>query len=454
MNGRIYLFSAVLIIFTVIGLLIFLRPTYSAIEKRNLSEFPKFTLSSFLDGSYFTGISTWYADTFPMRENLLSANAKFESYFGLRTEEFVGGGGVADDIPDSYVPSTEKDTEKQTEKNDHPDETDAHQTAAQTETESQTQTETETESETYADGAIHVKPDQFGSIYITGGRAFSVCYFNLSSSNRYIEALNHVAERLDGKAQVYDILAPTSVGVGLDLDMQKAIDSSNQQEIFDYIYNALDPRIKKVEVLQTLIHHNTEYLYFNTDHHWTALGAYYAYTEFCKAKGIEAHPLDYFETMEFDGFLGSFYSNSGQSESLRNNPDTVIAYLPHGTNDLVFVDNKGQQIAWNVIYDVSYYDRGAKYSCFVAGDQVYASIHNPEITDGSSCAVVKESYGNAFIPFLVDHYEYVHILDYRYFNRNIPDFVIEQGIQDLIIINNTEAIGSDTRTSEIWNILQ
>ena len=35
--------------------------------------------------------------------------------------------------------------------------------------------------------------------------------------------------------------------------------------------------------------------------------------------------------------------------------------------------------------------------------------------NGKSIVVVKESYGNAFVPFLIPHYEHIYVVDERYF---------------------------------------
>ena len=80
-------------------------------------------------------------------------------------------------------------------------------------------------------------------------------------------------------------------------------------------------------------------------------------------------------------------------------------------------------------------------------------IENPEIRDGSSCLVLKESYGNCFVPFLVDHYETVYVVDFRYANVNVVDYVKEKNIQDLIIMNNITIIGSDKVASTIAGLL-
>ena len=71
------------------------------------------------------------------------------------------------------------------------------------------------------------------------------------------------------------------------------------------IQNKMSDKVKIVDAYDTLMQHREEYEYYRTDHHWTTLGAYYAYTDFCKAKGIEPEELDSYDTKKFDGFLGS-----------------------------------------------------------------------------------------------------------------------------------------------------
>ena len=268
--------------------------------------------------------------------------------------------------------------------------------------------------------------------------------------------ISNAQEKLDGTADVYTILVPTTIGINLSEDMQEQLNSANQKDAIDYIYsgiNQTNSKVKTVEIFDTLKSHNSVYIYFRTDHHWTALGAYYSYVEFCDVKGIDATPVEDYETMEFTGFLGSFYSSSNQAASLRDNPDTVIAYIPQSTNDMVFCNTDGIEYEWNVIYDVSSWESSTKYSTFTAGDNYFGQIHNPTMNDGSACVVIKESFGNAFVPFLVDHYEYVYIVDYRYFhnyyqyNNSVCALVEDKGITDVIFINNVEAMDSKNKVS-------
>ena len=192
--------------------------------------------------------------------------------------------------------------------------------------------------------------------------------------------------------------------------------------------------------------HRSEYIYFRTDHHWTALGAYYAYREFCGAKGITPHSLSEYEVSQFDGFLGSFYNDAGKPDIMKNDPDTVTAYHPISTEARMQYVNKktgnenDELTPGKVIYDESDAAASLKYGTFITGDNPYTVIENPDLSDGSKCVVVKESFGNAFVPFLVDHYQTVYVIDYRYYSGSVSDFAKTNGVTDVIFINNLSAI--------------
>lgn len=408
MRMTIRIFFGLLLVFGFIGFLFPLRPKESDVEKRELTKFPKPTVSTFLNGEFFNGISTWYADTFPFRETLITANSKFKKLYGITTEELYGDVVEGDDIPDA----------------------DAEITATPIPTATPTPA---------PDGTIHDEPEKAGAIYVADNRGFEIYGFSREGADAYIMMMNSVAEQLKGVANVYDILVPTSIAVNLDLENQEKIGSSDQGKAFEYVYGHLDSSIKPVPVMDTLKAHNSEYLYFKTDHHWTADGAYYAYQELMKAKGMEPAPLSSFTKQSFDGFIGSFYSYSKQSDVLKNNPDTVNAYVP-AVNSMTYKTSDGQEITGQVVADATEYSAGNKYLCFIAGDQPYEKIENPNITDGSSCVVIKESYGNAFVPFLVNSYQTVHVIDYRYYQDNLISFVKENNVQDVIYLNNANAL--------------
>ena len=82
-----------------------------------------------------------------------------------------------------------------------------------------------------------------------------------------------------------------------------------------------------------------------------------------------------------------------------------------------------------------------------------STIENPDLSDGSSCLVVKESFGNAFVPFLVDNYQTVYVVDYRYYPEGITGLIQEKGIQDVIFLNNISAATTDSLVQNIEEII-
>lgn len=212
--------------------------------------------------------------------------------------------------------------------------------------------------------------------------------------------------------------------------------------------------MKTVDIYDSLMEHRNEYIYFRTDHHWTALGAYYAYEDFCAVKGITPEAIDSYETSEFDNFLGSFYFNdTDECEQLGKTPDVVTAYHPNMDAIMHIEDSRGVKYDSKVIYDESNAAASLKYSCFIAGDNPYTEIVNNELTDGSSCVVVKESYGNSFIPFLVDHYQTIYVLDYRYWTGSVSELAAEKGVDDVIFINNLSMIRNKNLVGKLYRLI-
>lgn len=440
-----YFFAALLAISI---LLIPIRPKESDLEKRELAKFPGFSLSGIVTGSWFSDVDTWFSDTFPFREFLLSCQSGVEKLYGLKGEELYGSTGQGDEIPETselapiLLPSdnsVEAEASPETE-NAETSEQVQDGTADVSDPASQSQNTVPETEEPTVDGTIHNQGEVAGTVYIADNRGFEIYYFSNSSAVYYASMLNTVHAILGDSITIYDMLAPTSFAVCLDEETQASLGGSNTRDAFNYTYSMLDPAIVQVPVLDTLVKHNAEYVYYNTDHHWTQLGAYYAYREFCKAKGVTAHDITEFKESQYPNFLGTFYSYSNQSEALGNNPDTLFTYTPNGTNECIISDGQGYDYTYPVVDDATEYSTGGKYSAFIGGDHALTTINNPSITDGSSCVVVKESYGNAFVPFLVDHYQTVYVVDYRYYTNNLTTFIQQNNVSDVIFLNNADAI--------------
>ena len=422
------IFAFIMLLGGIVGIMFFFRPDASEVEKRKLAEFPKPTLSSFLNGEYFYDLSLWYSDTYPMRDGLIAADQKIERLYGITPSTMlVGSRKISDDIPD--IDEAQADSG-----NEQPQEVEQISAPDSRAMESEIQKQIQQ------------------NLYVKDGAAYSLYYYDQTAADIYTSALSKAAGELEGKTNVYSILVPNNSGAMLSDRELEALGGADQEQAIDYYYS-LSEGVKTVDTIKTLREHNDEYLYFRTDHHWTQLAAYYVYQNFCEEKGIRPNELSDFQKMTFSPFLGTFYQEL-QNEDMAANPDFVDAYIPMATNDMTYWETDGSQVNWHVIQDVTGWNKNSLYSCFIGGDKPLVQINNPNLSDGSSCVVVKESYGNSFVPFLVDHYQTVYVIDFRYTKNNVMDFVQEHNVQDLIIINNISIIASENVATTIAGLLE
>lgn len=462
---RITVVSVIIILLMITGFLIFLRPAESDLEKRKLAVFPTPTLAAVLNGSFFMDISKWYADTYPLREKMIAFQSNTEDLYGIRNTVIYGDTGQkADAIPKEdgeTAPiisdiAVEEDSDKtsnvnvteslQDGNNERASSTGSVQNSvsdgsiqAENKEAANRQEMAKEDEKPAKDGTLKVQPEVAGTVYIAENRGFTLYYFYKKGADLYASMLNTVAKKIGNSATIYDIVVPNSFGVNLDEDIQKNMNTSNQGEAINYIYKKLNKSIKTVETYNQLRNHNSEYLYFKTDHHWTALGAYYVYRSFCETKGIHPHELGDYKKKKFPDFLGSFYAYSNQSKALKKNPDTVEAYIPIATNKEKITPREGKPYQYDIISDANKFSSANKYLAFIGGDQPLIEINNPKLKDDSSCIIIKESYGNAFVPFLVDHYQYVYVVDYRYYTGDVAKVAAKHTNTDIIFLNNTAA---------------
>lgn len=419
------------------GLLWFARPKTSELENRTLTTFPAFSISTLLNGGWFNEVSTWYSDTFPGRESLLSAGLGFKNMYGLKqTEGVLTAGTTADELPPVDGSDSSTSSQKTFSRTEVPD--------------------------------LYIPTEDVQNRIMQGtmvkdGAVYSGCYFVQESAEAWFDLINRTADSLDGITTVYSVLVPNNSGVMLTEEEYQQLGGTDQKQEIEYYYSNYSDKIRPVETVDTLREHNNEYLYFRTDHHWTPLGAYYVYQNFCKTKGIEPAALESFESYTFEPFSGSYASQFPNLDLIK---DSVTGYVPKGTNDLIYYPAdpttgkvapvlEGEYVEAKVFNtNEALFGEQGQYMRFVAGDQGLAVIDNPEIEDGSSCLIVKESFGNCFIPFLVDHYDKVYIADFRYNTGPLVQFCKDNQVTDLILFNNIQLIGSQNVVATYENILQ
>ncbi|MCQ2449987.1 MAG: DHHW family protein [Clostridia bacterium] len=422
-----------------VALMPFFRTKKSEIEHRSKSQlqaFPKLTVSSLFSGEFFDGLSIWYSDTFPARDTLLRLNQTFRnSSFGGKTRLYgTQESEQADDIPDA-VPEQPEETEPEEVLKPQP----------------------------FKDVAPG-KVETVGALLVVDDAAYELYNFGKECADKYAGTVNHLADLLDGKAKVYSMLIPTSIDVMLSPKMLEKynVNSSYQHKAIEYIYQSISSKVTTVDLYPYLEAHRSEYLYFRTDHHWTANGAFYGYQALMKTLGKTPFELDHYTELKYEGFLGTFYSGSKMDPQLKKHPDTVYAYMPQDVQTFestYMVNNKSYHSdSTPIIQDADRMSANNKYIAFMGGDRVLDIIRNPQITDGSTCTVVKDSYSNCLIPFLVDHYQTIYVVDPREFpkadKRKLVEFVNETGSQEVFVINNVSATRQKGFINDLINLIE
>lgn len=269
------------------------------------------------------------------------------------------------------------------------------------------------------------------SIILQGDRAMEIYGVAPNSLKSYAGVISDFAKRVP-KANVYVLLAPTSIEFYGPESYKTG--SHSQAKGISIAYDALSgDNIKSVDALSEISKHTSDYIYFRTDHHWTARGAYYAYVAFCQTAGLTPTKLEDHKTGRIDGFVGTMYTYTS-AQVLADNPDYVEYFYPLSeASGMIYSDASMANGRSMKIITENVSNRN-KYLTFLEGDNPLEKITTSN-KNGKKVVVIKESYGNAFAPFLIDHYEEVYVVDPRKVDMNLKSFVFDNGITDVIFIN-------------------
>ena len=212
----------------------------------------------------------------------------------------------------------------------------------------------------------------------------------------------------------------------------------NQCDYIKSTYDAMNAGIKKADCIGVMANHRGEYMFYRTDHHWTSLGAYYASVAFCEANGITPKELNTYETVVNTGFIGTLYmySYNPKPQSILANPDYTVGHLPQSDYEMTYT-------SYGVTYNGTAINKDSVTyaSMFICGDQALTRTVTENHT-GRKLLVFKESYGNAFVPYMIDYFDEIIVLDIRMDAGSTESIINQYGITDALIINNIQAVSS------------
>lgn len=270
-------------------------------------------------------------------------------------------------------------------------------------------------------------------IYVWNKIGYELFGSDDARAQNYAQTINGFADKFGSSVKVYDMIVPNHTEMGLPQRLKDSdAPSTSQADNIKAAYAALSDKVTPINCYNRLAEHNTDYVYFKSDHHWTGLGAYYAYTAFADTNDLPVLSLDDCKEQKIDGFTGSFTNSADGLDS-----DTVSYWkFPYNvTMDITQADGSSAS------YDSPYYeaaeDGSNTYGVFIMGDNALTVLKSASknAAAGKKIAVVKESYGNAFVPYLTNNYEEVHVIDFRYFKHNLVDYCKTNGIDEVLFMN-------------------
>ncbi|MBE7045981.1 MAG: hypothetical protein E7396_01050 [Ruminococcaceae bacterium] len=383
------------------------RSVVSERENRKLAEFPKFSISSLLDGTFTSDINVYFSDTVPNRDHLTEQSAAIKDKSGFR----VGGIKI-------HKPVT--------------DETNQQQKAV--------------EEEINEDGVKEIKKTEANinlddnatlgrnGILVSGTRGLMLFGGDKTAGKNYAEVVNEYKRQLGENVNVYCVPIPTSIEFYCPPSYKDQ--TISELDSINNILGNLEDGIKGVDVYTPLSKHCDEEIYFRTDHHWAPLGAYYAAESFAKVAKVDFKKLDDYEKVVKKGFVGTLYNFSGDIV-LKQNPEDFVYYKPK-----------------NVEYTTTYYPPYSMdmptsgdffqeydnvspllYNTFMGGDDHITHVHS-NVNNGRRLVIFKDSYGNAFSSFIIGSFEDLYVIDMRYFQLNSIEFMKKYQITDVAFVNN------------------
>ncbi len=179
-----------------------------------------------------------------------------------------------------------------------------------------------------------------------------------------------------------------------------------------------------------------EEVMYRTDHHWTTLGAYYAYVAIMEHWGMEALPIEAF-TVEVasEEFYGTTWRSAGMKWIA---PDRMEFFRFEGDESYTMtIEGKSETIEG--FYDRSYLEKTDKYSAYIAGNNSLVTIEKNGDEERERLLIIKDSYGHALAPFLAYHFD-LEIIDPRYYRFETLAHATETGCTRALIIENMDSL--------------
>lgn len=383
------------------------KQTFSENENRALASWPVYSFDTLKDGSYMSGIQTYLSDHFPLRDPFMTLKTKYEMLTG---REEINDIYLAKDgyyIEAYKTPKQQKKIITQFQKLQDAITTDAKENVRVM--------LVPTAISTYNAKLPSCAPDR-GVL-------------------RQVDTMNEIYAALPNMQKV---------------DAWGALQTAAAQETTDRPLASGDADGAQPVAKAEDADHDTstaDGLYYHTDHHWTTHGAYVGYQAYCSAAGLSPIPeADFQKTCVTTDFHGTIFSKLHDSTV----PGDAITLYENPANQLtVSYPDTGE--VTDTLYNRDYLAQKDKYSVFLNNLHPLVEITNARADSDRQLVLIKDSYANSMVPFLVHHYQKIYVFDTRYYRFGPSSFINEHPeVTDVLLLYNMNTIDTDLGVGGIF----
>lgn len=248
-----------------------------------------------------------------------------------------------------------------------------------------------------------------------------------SQLNKNIDFLNRFGSEYDN---VSFMLIPTSEGVLSD-KLPISYKGINQGNLISEIYSRVN--LNNIDCFSLLNNNKDNSIYYKTDHHWNLKGAFYGYKALCQGLNTDVVDIgNYSFEVLYDKFKGTTYSKI----NILGEDEILYKLKPNFEYEYEVIINNDSSKIYNDLYFEEYLDSPDKYSVYLSGNQAVVNIKSKALKNDKKILLIKDSFTHSMIPFLVSSYSDITMIDLRYFNQGISEYMRNNKFDDIVVIYN------------------
>ena len=262
-----------------------------------------------------------------------------------------------------------------------------------------------------------------------------------------IKAIKSFSES-QSKIPVRMMLVPDAANV-LNHSLPSLAKPEDQTQMFSMVRKDLGDSVEWIDVSTELNKHKTEKIYYKTDHHWTTLGAFYAFQAAAPSLGIEGDLSGkYVSHAVSNSFNGMLASKSGVNLGEK---EQIDIYVPTEEDTDLIVDYVDEGKRSTSLYDSSKLKEKDQYTVFLGGNSSLLDIRTVS-TSTKRLLLVKDSFANSFIPFLTSYYREIVVVDPRYYSGTINDLMDSYRISEVLFLYSGNTFFKDNNISGVFTV--